>query len=344
MDDSFGPQLFGHFDFTILFEHVLFYIVPSAILLFSVPYYCYKTVKGRRLVRPGWLLWAKLAVAVALAAVQLASLIYWKNSPLNSRVGQAASILSFISSIGIIIIVYASHTYFVHSALFLAIWLTATLLCDIATTRTYFNRTGLETIARLTCATVPLKAALVILEEISKRPMVIAEEVRNSLNDEAVAGFWNKSTFFWVNPLLLFGFSHVIQNETLPDIGPQFNSENLYQAFEQCWARRRRNSRHALLKAFLSAVPWPFLYAFLPRLLLVGCLFSQPFLLQDVVNVVSGNSLGPGYISKSNENGALIVATVLVFSGKAVSIGTRCVYLLRYANVCRLPGTGIATS
>ncbi|XWW94174.1 hypothetical protein V2A60_002116 [Cordyceps javanica] len=132
MDDSFGPRLFGHFDFTLLFEHTIFHIVPSSILLFTLPYYLHKIIKCRPVVRPSWLLWAKLAVAVALAGLQLATVVFWYRSPLNSKVAQAASILSFLSFIGVIVMTYVSHIHLLQPDLFLASYINITLLFDLS--------------------------------------------------------------------------------------------------------------------------------------------------------------------------------------------------------------------
>ncbi|OAR02083.1 hypothetical protein LLEC1_05009 [Akanthomyces lecanii] len=318
MDDSFGPRLFGHFDFTLLFEHSMFQIVPASVFLFSLPFYVYKIVSCQPVVRPGWLLWTKLAVTVAIIAVQLATVVFWYWSPLNSKIALAAAVVYFLSSIGITVMTYASHAYFLQPVLFLAAYLNITLLFDLATIYTYFHRTGLGVIACLTCSLPALKFLLLILEEMPKRSLVIADN-RQALSREATAGFWSRSTFLWINPLLLFGFRHVIDNDNLPDLGQQFDSKELYQNLKVCWDKQDQRAKHALLRALVFSMPWPFVYVILPRLLLVGFIFSQPFLLQDVVNVASGQPLQPDSISKDDEVIGLILATALVFCGKAVS-------------------------
>ncbi len=331
MDDSFGPRLFGHFDFTLLFEHSMLQIVPASVFLFTLPFYVYKIATCQPVVRPGRLLWTKLALAVAIIAVQIATVVFWYRSPLNSRVALAAAALYFLSSIGIAIMTYASHTYFLHPIIVLAAYLNVTILFDLVTIYTYFHRTGLGTIARLTCCLPALKFLLVILEEVSKRSLVIAG-TRQSLSREATAGFWSRSTFLWINPLLLFGFRHVIDNDNLPDIGRQFDSKELYQNLKECWDKQDQKAKHALLRALVFSMPWPFLYVILPRLFLVGFIFSQPFLLQDVVNVASGEPIQPGYILKEDEVIGLILATALVFCGKAVSNARWWPILLAQAN------------
>lgn len=318
MDSTFGPRLLGHFDFTLLFEHTIFEIVPSLILIFTLPFYVHKIITCRRLVRPGWLLWAKTTVAVGMAGVQLASVVFWFKSPLDSRLAQAAAILYFLGSIGVIIITHASHAYFLQPVIFLAAYLTVTLLLDLATIYTYYHRTGLDTIARLTCSLPVLKFILLGLEEISKRSLIIAES-RDQLGREVMAGFWNRATLFWVNPLLLFGFRHIIHISDLPNIGEEFDSRILFQKLKISWDKQKKTSKHALLKALVLSMPWPYLFVLLPRLLLVGFIFGQPFLLQDIVSFSSSEVTQPDYISRQQEATGIILATGLVFGGRGVS-------------------------
>ncbi|XWW92914.1 hypothetical protein V2A60_000841 [Cordyceps javanica] len=318
MDSTFGPRLLGHFDFTLLFEHTIFEIVPSSILIFTLPFYLHRILTCRRLVRPGWLLWAKATVAVGTAAVQLAIVVFWFKSPLDSKVAEAAAILYFLGSIGVIIITYASHAYFLQPVIFLASYLSVTLLLDLVTIYTYHHRTGLNTIARLTCFLPALKFILLALEEVSKRSLIVAEN-RDKLGREITAGFWNRATFFWVNPLLLFGFRYVIHNGDLSDVGEQFDSKHLYEKLKVSWEKQNQTSKYALLRALIFAMPWPFLFVFLPRLFLVGFIFAQPFLLQDVVSYSSGETAQPDHISKEQEATSLVLAAALIFSGKAIA-------------------------
>ncbi len=338
MDSTFGPRLLGHFDFTLLFEHTIFEIVPSSILLFTLPFYVHKILTCQRLVRPGWLLWAKATVAVGMATVQLASVIFWFKSPLNSSVAEAAAILYFLGSIGVIIITYASHTYFLQPVLFLASYLNVTLLLDLATIYTYYHRTGLDTIARLTCSLPALKFFLLALEETPQRSLIIAGN-RDQLGREITAGFWNRATFFWVNPLLLFGFRHVIHNGDLSDIGEQFDSKQLYQKLKVSWEKQNQTSKHALLRALVFSMPWPFLFVMLPRLFLVGFIFGQPFLLQDVVSYSSSEATQPDHISKEQEATSLVLAAALIFCGKAVSYFNALTLFQLYSNPAKISRT-----
>lgn len=312
-DSSFGPRLLNRFDFTLVFEHSMFYIVPASIMIFSTPYYAYKIVRGTPVVRSGILLWLKLACAAALIGIHVSDAVLWSSSPLASKISKAATLLSCIAAACIAILVYASHVYFLQPRVFLGFFLSVTVLFDIATTLTYFNRPDLYTIARLHIPIPVLKFGIICLEEVSKRSLIRSEALRVTLGDDVLAGFWNNSLLVWVNSVLVFGFRSDITVASLPLLGPELQSESLYRDFSAQWDKVNRNSRWALLKSCVGTIPWPFVYIVLPRLFRIGFDFAQPFLLQDIVNIVSVPAEPP-----TNTMRGLILATATIYIGKTV--------------------------
>ncbi len=326
MDDSFGPRLFGHFDFTLLFEHSIFELAPACLAVFVTPFYIYTISKGTPRVRLGSLLWVKLALAAGLTGLQIANAALWWNFPLDSTLANAAGLMSCVSAVCIIIILFAGHVYFVHSPGFLSLFLSVTMLFDIAITRTYFNRHGLATLGKVHAPLPVIKLAIVILEEVSKRTLIRAEELRTSLGHEAVAGFWNRSIFFWVNSTLLIGFRSKIAQDSLGDMDPQFSSERLQTEFRRIWEHGdEHKSKHALLLACLHTVPWLFIFIVPPRLFYIGFSYAQPFLLQEVVKVVSEEVADPAV------GNGLIAAAGLVFFCKGVRNLRR--YIIAHSNM-----------
>lgn len=316
MDESFGPRLFGHFDFTLLFEHSILELAPACFLLFVVPFYMYAVSKGTPRARFGLLLWAKLALAAALIGLQIANAVLWWSSPLNSALARAAGIMSCVSAVCILLLLFAGHVYFVHSPGFLSLFLSVTMLFDVAITRTYFNRHGLATLGKVHAPIPVVKVALVVLEEVSKRSLIRAETLRASLGHETLAGFWNRSTFFWVNATLLIGFRSDITQDSLGNLDPQFDSDKLQTDFRRIWdTGDRPKSKHALLLACLYTVPWLFILIIPPRLFFIGFSYAQPFLLQEVVKFVSEQAPDPAVAD------GLIGAAALIFFGKAISRG-----------------------
>lgn len=315
LDKSFGPRLFGHFDFTLLFEHSVMEIVPAGIILFVVPFYIFTLVTSNPRVRFGLLLWFKLGVASALLGLQINNVLLWCTSPLDSKLANTAAIMSCLATLCIGIMLHVGHVFFLHSPAFLSVFLTITMLLDVAITRTYFNRQGLETIAKVHVPIPILKLILVVLEEVPKRALIKKEEIRSAVARESLAGFWNRSLFFWVNTTLLIGFRSKITEEKLGQIDPQFDSEELHKSFARHWEDSdKQKSKFALLKACVQTVPWLFLFIIPSRLLHVALDYAQPFLLQEVVKVVGLSNLDPAVAN------GLIGATALVFFGKGVSI------------------------
>lgn len=316
MDDNFGPRLFGHFDFTLLFEDAIFHIIPSGIVILSTLFFVAKIKNTNAAVRAGRLLWGKLALALALTVVQVAIAILWMQFPQQStsRLSHIASILTAIASLCVGIILYANHVHFTRPLPFLGVFLMSTLLLDIATTRTYFRRSGLLTIARLHVSIPILKLMILLSEEVSKRSLVISPTLRDSLGSESFAGFLNKSLFLWLNPVMLFGMRGRITTDFLPGVSRQVDAVVLYNDFMAIWSKTDQTTKYALVKSCLLTVPWPYIYVILPRLLFIGFKFAQPFLLQDVVNAVSLDVLD------SDFRMSLILATALVYIGMAVCI------------------------
>ncbi|XWW94212.1 hypothetical protein V2A60_002155 [Cordyceps javanica] len=317
-DDSFGPRLSGHFDFTLRFEHAFFQIIPCSSMILVLPYYIRIIVNSPALVRSGLLLWAKLALAAAVAVVQLTSIVLWHNSSLNTSIAQAGSVLAFLASLGTVVVTYASHKHCLQPAVFLCLFLSGTFLLDLVSIYSYYHRESLGALTWLTCALPVLKLALIILEELSKRSLLISEEAKREFSSEVFAGFWSRCTFAWINPLLFFGFRNRIKNDQLPEIRHQFNSEKKFLAFKRLWDKRDENDKYALLKCCFLADPWPFVYIIIPRLLQIGIIFSQPFLLQAVVNFVSGDTPIDG-MPRDQRGTSLIFATALVFFSKTLT-------------------------
>lgn len=62
-DAKLGPNIDSGFDFTLSFEDVVFTIVPSAIFACFLPYYAWTAKKSPRIVRSGFLFWAKMVTS-----------------------------------------------------------------------------------------------------------------------------------------------------------------------------------------------------------------------------------------------------------------------------------------
>lgn len=246
MDNTFGPVLPDHFDFTLLFERSMLGMVPAGIAILIVPVYLRAMARAANQVRPGRLLWAKLATAAALVGIQLASIILWHNAGLlRSDVALAASITSLVASLGIAIILYIAHTFFLCPSAFLSVYFSLTMVFDVTMARSYFLRHSIDALGGLQVTVAGLKLVLVLLEEVPKRQLFRSNLLRPGLGE--TVGFWNRTLLLWVNPLLRLGFRKNIHVEDLPEIGDRYDSQRLFDRFVPQWKNGKASCRHRLL-------------------------------------------------------------------------------------------------
>ncbi|EJP67794.1 canalicular multispecific organic anion transporter 1 [Beauveria bassiana ARSEF 2860] len=307
-DNEFGPILPGKFDFTLLFELVMLGMVPAGIVILLMPFYLGRMLLATHKVRPGPLLWFKLTAGTALIAVQLASIISWQKAGLyRSGVSLAASVMSFIASLCVVGLLYISHTFSLHQSSFLSVYLSATMLFDMAMTRSYFLRGSLDFLGALQATIAVLKFTLVVIEEIPKHHLFHSSSFR--LGPAERGGFWGRALLLWVTPILRLGFVKDLSVDELPHIGDQYDSEPLFNKFVPNWNEVDRSTKLPLARACFRTLRWQFLIPILPRLCFIGCSFSRPFFMERVIDAVSTNSA-----SSAVTNG-LIGASVLIFGG-----------------------------
>lgn len=238
LDASFGPHFKGRFDFTLRFEHLILTILPMIILILLTPIYLHR-LSLRTLTRSGYLLYVKLSIIGALVAIQIANVVLWgTNVYYRTAISMSAAALSCFGALCIIGIIFAEHFYSLRPSTVLSIFLSLMTLFDIAKTRSYFMRDGLETIAGLHIVIVVLEFALLMSQELSKRKLVHKEKYpADSYGHEVFSGFWNRSLFVWLNSTLLLGFRRIISVEDLHDMGPQLDPVRLHERLQERWQK-----------------------------------------------------------------------------------------------------------
>ncbi|KAJ3493500.1 hypothetical protein NLG97_g4685 [Lecanicillium saksenae] len=220
MDQQFGPVLAGHFDFTLLFEQAIFEILPAALVILAIPWYVKKLAGGRQLVRPGLLLWGKLCLGALLCAMYVVRIVLWQRSAFSSTYSLASTIVSLFGALCAFFVIYVGHVCYLQPSTFLSLFFSVTMLCDIATTRSMFLR-DMRAVGAIEIVILLIKFGLIVFEEIPKRQYFCADYLRVTVNAEANSGFWNRSFFVWLNPLLLNGFRRDFSIKDLPELEPE---------------------------------------------------------------------------------------------------------------------------
>ncbi len=186
-----------------------------------------------------------------------------------------------------------------------------TFLLDVAKSRSAFLRPGLAIIGALTAATAAVRFIMVVLEELPRR--FRDPDLRKSLGTEAVSGFWNRSVFAWLFPVLRHGFCSRLRVEDLPSLGPSLSSERLCAKFEKVWSKCDKNYKFCLMKATLCTLLGQFLLIFIPVLCNTSLMVAQPFFIRRVMIYVREED------SAGDTKGGLVGATIFIYAGIMVS-------------------------
>ncbi|KAJ0327043.1 hypothetical protein COL5a_006217 [Colletotrichum fioriniae] len=205
----------------------------------------------------------------------------------------------------------------VRPSLLLGGYLVLTIVLDTAHARTLWIRDGLTPIAGVFTASLAIKAVMLMLEETPKRGYLPDSE--KDVAVECTTGVVSRSLFWWLNGLFFQGFRLLIGLEDLGPIDPKFDSTVLLGRLDRVWSRAAKNSKWSLIRSVFWAYRTTFLAAVLPRILFAGFIFSQPFLVNQIVNFVGS----PRTEDSKNVAGGLVGATALIYCGIAVS---RCWY------------------
>lgn len=133
---------------------------------------------------------------------------------------------------------YAEHTRSVKPSFILNTYLLGSLLFDVAHARTLWLRyegTYNAIIAVVATVAAAAKLLLVVLEAVEKRSILKSEF--SDYPSEATAGFYNRSFFWWLNPLFKIGFNHVLSVNDLFILDKELRSERLLALFEERWSK-----------------------------------------------------------------------------------------------------------
>ncbi|XMA07310.1 hypothetical protein WAI453_000101 [Rhynchosporium graminicola] len=135
-------------------------------------------------------------------------------------------------------LVYKSHLEdrrAVPPSLLLSIYLLASLIFDIAQVRTLYLRHETSTLLGLSTTSVVLKAVLLVLESRSKRRYLRAPY--NGYSPETTGGIFNRSFFWWINPILATGFRRLLTLDDLFQTDASLLTDPLRNRMQNSWEK-----------------------------------------------------------------------------------------------------------
>jgi ATP-binding cassette subfamily C (CFTR/MRP) protein 1 len=154
---------------------------------------------------------------------------------LNTRFSLAAAILNLLAAFSILLLAHVEHVKSVRPSFLLTAYLFVSLLFDAARLRTeWLLSINIAYAATLSCSTA-FKLALLVLETIEKRNILISDD--KGLSRESTSGPFSRGFFVWLNSLLISGWATVLTNNDLPTIYEKLSSEKLAVRFGKAWRK-----------------------------------------------------------------------------------------------------------
>ncbi|KAK2608934.1 hypothetical protein QQS21_002510 [Conoideocrella luteorostrata] len=317
--DVFGPTVayscLNGFDFTLLFEEAILtllpllltvlLLVPRAILLRST------TPKVKR----SWLFalkFATFAVYILLQIVLLA-LRADPNTP-TTRLTLPATVIVIASFVWLLYVSCLEHVRSVRPSTILCLYLGLSCLLDLASSRTVFFIPGYHDVAPIQLASYFVKLVLLAAEVSEKRKLLMWQWENTS--PEAAASIYSRVLFIWLNRLFFKGYRTHLTVDTLTPIDQDILDASRPVKLQERWGKADKSSKTALLWVFVCHYRWDLLAGVVPRLAYTGFTFTEPFLVQRVLDFTTEPE-GP---NSRNFAWGLVGAYAIVHIGKAMSL------------------------
>nr|POE63572.1 hypothetical protein CFP56_04475 [Quercus suber] len=232
-DDIFGPR-------TLLYEQSLLQVVPSALLLLSLPIRTFQLRRQNIKTLRNGTRTVKQVVIALFASTQLALLIAWSLNPIPAYRTSAsipAAVVCFTASFALLFLSSIEHTRSIRPSTNINIYLFVSLLFDIPQARTLWRFSGIRHIPSIYIAGVVAKAVVLFLEARSKKRSLFPPY--RIYSPEALVSIYDRTVLWWLNPLFLQGYKGSIPIENLYELDVDLNAHGAEQAFERSWSRRK---------------------------------------------------------------------------------------------------------
>lgn len=177
-----------------------------------------------------------MQVSIAVyASLQLALLCLWclSKSTVAPSIFIASAALGLTSALVIALLSHFEHKRSVRPSFLVSLYILITLIFDIARARTHWLMRQRDSTAAILTAIVGLKLAMLVIESIEKRKILLS--AYKDVSTESTSGLFNRALFCWLNPLLLKGYISVLSTENLFPITENLSSIEVTDDLQRGW-------------------------------------------------------------------------------------------------------------
>ncbi|OAR00109.1 hypothetical protein LLEC1_04813 [Akanthomyces lecanii] len=323
-DAAFGPVVAsagcrGGFDFNVKFEETILSILPSSLFIVAAAAQCIRLLRHKSLkVRPSVLLIAKLGAIATYSSILLAILVQKSLKVTeSSQIAIASATAGLVAAIALGALSTLEHRNTSRPSFLISTFFIISILFDVARARTAWIGSEARALAGTTTAAVVLKFAILALETVNKRSILL--EAYSKLSKEATSGLFSRGLFLWLASLLVQGSKKALTLKDLFGIHEKLDPHKLTQELSEQWNRNlgNRHRRRGLAIATLWAWKAELLKVAIPRLMIVALNTSQPFIIAAIID----NALARDTPEIRSQGHGLIGAVALSYFATAIITG-----------------------
>lgn len=145
--------------------------------------------------------------------------------------------LSVLAAVILAALSHFEHARSVRPSFIINLYLIITALVDAARVRTRWlmSNGDSNTLAAVMTASLAVKLVVLLLEAREKRSLLL--NLYNRFSVESTSGLISRSSFWWLNSLLLSGHRTVLSMNNLPAIHEKLDSAKLGDQLQSAWDR-----------------------------------------------------------------------------------------------------------
>lgn len=159
------------------------------------------------------------------------------NTEYRTHVSLSSAVLSVVAAVTLAVLSHFEHARSVRPSFIINFYLVTTALFDAVRVRTHWlmKQSNNEVLASIMTASLAVKLVILLLEATEKRSLLLGLYNRFSL--ESTSGLISRSSFWWLNSLLISGHRSLLSLNDLPAIHEKLDSASLGDHLQSIWDR-----------------------------------------------------------------------------------------------------------
>ncbi|KAB8206354.1 P-loop containing nucleoside triphosphate hydrolase protein [Aspergillus parasiticus] len=332
-DNAFGPRVTTDcrsFDFTLLFEDAFFSLLPAALFLLILPGRVLYLARASVKVRPHRLaIYKTISLSILLILHIVYTILQRETAVLQTTLSTASGVVQSLATAGCIVLSILEDRSSISPSSLLVLYLSLLTILGIPRLRS-LSLIQTENVCQGLWTAIFIITVLAVIQQ-SLCKIAFLHTCYGDIGSEQRVGFWSRSFYTWVIPLLRQGYRDILEVKQIPKAETRLDSQYSLRKLQHAWENSKPKQR--LVKAVFRAYLDTLLLGVPPRLALSAFTFCQPFLINTTIHLFQENGEDVRFYSRM-----LILAFALNYAGMAIS---RAVYARQTNRLAAMARAGL---